>query len=302
MHSSAFPSLRTGLAAALPLAGLCVTGPLAAQAAAPRSRLHLEEVVADTANFNVASTLIVGPTQVVLFDAQNRMSDGRRVAERIAATGRRLTAIFLSHPDEDHFFGALAILERFPGTPVYMAPAGLEEFHRVADGYRTQLEPRMGAEAPDSLIHPEALPPGGLSVDGERLEVIADLQGDVLTPANSAIWIPSLGAVLAGDIVFNGVHPYLAASTEASRQAWRQSLDRLIALKPEIVVAGHKASAELPDTPASLQFMQGYLDDFEAALRGSPNLQGMVNTLRAKYPDLHVAMLLGYSASMTYGK
>jgi hypothetical protein len=160
----------------------------------------------------------------------------------------------------------------------------------------------MGPEAPDSLIHPVALPPAGLAVDGERLEVLPDLQGDVLIPANSAIWIPSLGAVLAGDIVFNGVYPYLAASTEPSRQAWRQSLDRLAALRPTTLVAGHKASADLPDAPAALQFMRSYLDDFEAARHGSPNVQAMVNTLRGKYPDLHVAMLLGYSASMTFGK
>jgi glyoxylase-like metal-dependent hydrolase (beta-lactamase superfamily II) len=274
----------------------------AAQAPATPSRLRLETIVADTLNYNVVSTLIAGPTEILLFDAQNRMSDGRRVAERIAATGLRLKAIFLSHADEDHFFGALAVLERFPGTPVYMTPAALREFGRVAEGMRKSLKPRMGAEAPDSLIHPEAVPASGLAVDGEPLEVLPDLQGDVLEPSNSAIWIPSLRAVLAGDIVFNGVYPYLAASSEASRAAWLRSLDKLASLQPRIVVAGHKRSAEAADSPESLQFMRNYLADFEAARRSAPDVPAMIAAVRTKYPDLHAAMLLAYSARMTFGK
>jgi glyoxylase-like metal-dependent hydrolase (beta-lactamase superfamily II) len=262
--------------------------------------LVLHEVVADSLNFHVVSTIVLGPTEAVVFDAQNRMSDGRRVADAVAASGRHLKAIVISHPDEDHFFGALAILERFPGTPVYMSPAAIEEFDRVAEGMRSRLKPRMGSEAPDSLIHPVPYPESGLSVDGNRLEWIPDLQGDVLKPCNSAIWIPSIRTVLAGDIVFNGVYPYLAASSPASRAAWQGSLDRLAALHADAVVAGHKATVESPDTPASLAFMAQYLRDFDAARAGSATPQAMSAALRAKYPDLTVPMLLNYSAMMAF--
>lgn len=266
------------------------------------ARLTLETYVADSLSFDVASTLIIGPTEVVLFDAQNHMSDGRRVAERIAATGKKLKAIFISHPDEDHFFGAQAVLERFPGTPVYMAPGGLKEFARTGAEMLSSRKPRYGNEAPDSLIHVQPVPAAGLTIDGEHLQVIADLQGDVLAPCNSALWIPSLRAVLAGDIVFNGVHPYLAASTEASRNAWHKSLDSLAALKPAIVVAGHKRAADAPDTPASLAFMRGYLTDFEAARKSSATPMAMVAAIRAKYADLTMPILLQVSAQMTFGK
>jgi glyoxylase-like metal-dependent hydrolase (beta-lactamase superfamily II) len=281
--------------AALVLIG---TRPARAQGASPV--LQLEEIVADSQNFHVVSTLIVGPSEVVLFDTQNRLSDGRRVADRIAATGKRLKAIFISHPDEDHFFGALAIVDRFPGTPIYMTPAAIAEFGRTAEGMRVRGKRGLGAEAPDSLFHPQEYPAGGLAVDGVPLQLLADLQGDVLDPTNSAIWIPSLRAVLAGDIVFNGVHPYLAASTPASRAAWQASLDSLAALHPDIVVAGHKASADLPDTPASLEFMHQYLRDFDAARASATDVREMVSTIRTKYPDLTVGMLLGYSAMKTF--
>jgi glyoxylase-like metal-dependent hydrolase (beta-lactamase superfamily II) len=290
---------RSVLVLSLALLALGRLPAAAAQGAAP-ARLQLEEVIADSQNFHVASTLILGPTEVVLFDTQNRRSAGRRVADRIAASGRRLTAIFISHPDEDHFFGALAIIERFPGTPIYMTPAAIAEFQRTAEGMRAQGKQGLGAEVPDSLFHPQPYPAGGLTVDGQALELIPDQQGDVLNPTNSAIWIPSLRAVLAGDIVFNGVYPYLAASTPASRVAWQGSLDRLAALHPEIVVAGHKTSADLPDTPASIDFMRHYLRDFDAERAAASDVKSMVAAIRAKYPDLTVVMLLYYSAFKTF--
>jgi len=112
-------------------------------------------------------------------------------------------------------------VERFPGTPIYMTPAAIAEFIRTAEGMRVQGKQGLGAEVPDSLFHPLPYPSGGLTVDGVPVRLLADLQGDVLHPTNSALWIPSLRAVLAGDIVFNGVFPYLAASTPASRAAWQ---------------------------------------------------------------------------------
>lgn len=300
MTSSRLHPIAARLLAAVAALALIGTPPARAQGASPT--LHLEEIVADSNSFHVVSTLIVGPTEIVLFDTQNRLSDGRRVADRIAATGKRLKAIFISHPDEDHFFGALAITDRFPGTPIYMTPAAIAEFGRTAEGMRVQGKRGMGADVPDSLFHPQEYPAGGLEVDGVPVELLADLQGDVLTPTNSALWIPSLHAVLAGDIVFNGVYPYLAASTPASRSAWQASLDSLAALHPDIVVAGHKASAELPDTPASLEFMRHYLRDFDAARASASSIREMVTAIRTKYPDLTVGMLLGYSAMRTYSQ
>jgi hypothetical protein len=93
-----------------------------------------------------------------------------------------------------------------------------------------------------------------------------------------------------------------SASSEASRAAWHQSLDRLASFQPDILVAGHKRSADAADTPASLKFMRDYLDEFELARRSAPNVQAMIDSVRAKYPDLHVPMLLAYSARMTFGK
>jgi glyoxylase-like metal-dependent hydrolase (beta-lactamase superfamily II) len=139
-----------------------------------------------------------------------------------------------------------------------------------------------------------------LSVDGETIEVIPDLQGDVLAPVNSMVWIPSLRTVITGDIVFNRVHPWLAVSTPATRQAWRQSLQRIRDLRPAVVIAGHKPGPSAGDDPAIVDAMEQYLLDFETARAASADVPAMVAAVRDKYGDWAVGGLLRYSAAQTF--
>jgi hypothetical protein len=49
-----------------------------------------------------------------------------------------------------------------------------------------------------------------------------------------------LSSALAEDAVYNGIHPYLGETDTQSRLEWISTLDKLEALKPNAVVAGHK--------------------------------------------------------------
>jgi glyoxylase-like metal-dependent hydrolase (beta-lactamase superfamily II) len=117
----------------------------------------------------------------------------------------------------------------------------------------------------------------------------------VLRPANSFVWIPSLKTVITGDIVFNQVHPWLAASDVESRARWHQSIAHIVALHPNVVIAGHK-SPGATDSPAALHAMDQYLTDFDAARSSSTDAKAMVATIEAKYPGWTVPLLLNYSA------
>ena len=289
------------------VAGLIVLGSVLAAGAGAQakqsgatSKLHLEEVGSDSMSFDVVATMIVGPTEVLLWDAQYHVDDAKRLADRIAATGKHLKAVVLSHPDHDHFAGAAVILERFPGTPVYMTPKALAEYAKTAQrdfGGEKSRRPTMLA---DSIVMPVALPSNHLTVDGESVDVIPDLAGDVLKATNSALWIPSLRAVLAADVAFNGVHPWLGASDAASRAAWRQSLKTLAAYHPATVVAGHKRDVSAQDSPEVLDFMDRYLADFESLKKTSANGQELAAAMRSKYPDLAVPVLIQYSAQAVF--
>lgn len=255
--------------------------------------LRLEHVGGEAAgSFRVVATIIVGPTESIVWDAQYKVSDGRRLADRIAATGTRLKAIIISHADHDHYMGGMEIMKRFPGTPVYMAASTLEDF-KARSAADLAYDQRGGnPEAPESLVTPVLLPSAPLTVDGHRLEVLTDLAGDVKKPASSALWIPSLKAVLAADLVFSGIHPWLGDSDIASRTAWRASLERIAALKPAIVVPGHKADVTSPDSVDGLAFMRAYLTDYDAVMQSSETPADLVAGMRAKYPQLALPALM----------
>lgn len=249
---------------ALALAALALpASPIAAQVADAGASdgsalLRLEKYAAPERAFHVVSTLIVGPTESILFDAQYKVSDGRRLAERIEATGTTLQAVVLSHADHDHYMGALEVLEAFPGTPVYT--------------------------------------PGPLQVDGQDVVVIDGLVGDVRAPASAALWIPSLRTLLAGDLVFEGIHPWLGNSDAASRTEWRRSLRRLGELEPVAVVPGHKRDVTTPDAPSLIDFMLRYLDDYDAAMDAADAPEDVVSAMVADHPDLALPILMEYGA------
>jgi hypothetical protein len=143
------------------------------------------------------------------------------------------------------------------------------------------------------------LPTTIFTVDGETVDVIKDFQGDVLKTTNSFLWIPSLRAVIAGDVVFDGVHAYLAASTTESRRAWHDSLRLIAALQPRVVVAGHK-NADVPDSPQAIASMEKYPGDFESARKADSNADQLVAAMKQKYPDLTGEDLLLFSAKAAF--
>ena len=294
-------SLAALMVCATAVAALLLLAATRAGIAAPTAPpLRLIEVVADTGAYNVNATLIAGPTEALLVDAQFHASDARRLADQIAATGTHLKAIFITHPDEDHYLGTAVIEARFPGTPVYMTPAAIDVFKEQAPKYLAGMKAHTPSEAPDSLVTPQPLSGTTLTVDGQPIEITPDQQGDVLKPTNSFVWIPSLRAVLAGDIVFNGIHAWLGSSSPEARVAWHRSIARITALHPVIVVAGHKSRADLPDSPDALGRMDQYLTDFDAARSASPDAKGLVAAMIEKYPSYPQRVLLGYSAQTAY--
>lgn len=292
---------RISFAAAVVAAVLAVVDRPYAASATPAPKLHIEEVGSDSTAFDVIATIVVGPTEALLYDAQYHVADARRLADRIAATGKHLEAIILSHPDHDHFAGAAAVVERFPGTPVYMTPKALEEYKRTAPPAFRGEKARAPQLLADSIVTPTPLPSNHLTVDGEKIEVIPDLTGDVITGVNTILWIPSISTVLAGDVVFNTVHAWLGSSDTTSRVAWRKSLARIAALHPKVVVAGHKKDVAAPDAPNVVDAMDHYLADFDSLRKTLPNPPALFQAMLARYPNYAVPNLLRFGAMQAYG-
>lgn len=112
--------------------------------AAVQKPLRLEHVGADSdAAFRVVATIIVGPTESVLWDGQYKVSDGKRLA--VAATGTQLKAIVISHADHDHYMGAMEVLKRFPTRRCTWRPLPSPT---LTNGRRRNPWPSAGSRTP----------------------------------------------------------------------------------------------------------------------------------------------------------
>src|SRR5215470_4912507 len=282
--------------AALALAGVLGDGPTARADPAP---LALDVYTADAQGIGVTSTLIYGDREAILVDTQFRIGDAERLADRIAAKGRRLTAILITHPHFDHFYGASVLRRRFPGVPVYASASDVEYIKASLPDTVAQIRARFGADKiPADIQIPQPWPSTHFTVDGQAVDVIEGLQGDVGPgPRNNVVWVPSLGAAMVGDIAFNQVHLSLRATDTQSRKAWQETLRLVRERNPRIVVAGHKNRPDLPDTPDVLDFNSAYLTEFESALAASHTASELVAAMKQKFPQAGLDRILNFTAA-----
>src|SRR6185312_1846881 len=114
----------------------------------------------------ITSTLIMGRNDAVLVDPPLTTEQAGEVGNRVAASGRELRQIYITHGHGDHWFGALPLLQRFPGVTV-RATEG------TAKMMETQNDPMFRAEFWDRVC-PEQVPAGELDVtvvDEDGLEL-----------------------------------------------------------------------------------------------------------------------------------
>ena len=93
-------------------------------------------------------------------------------------------------------------------------------------------------QVPTKLVPPVPYERDTFTLEGQELRIIE--QGRTDGPDSTSLYVPSIGLVVAGDVVYNQCRMYVGDTTPESRKDWIAALDRLAALNPAMVVAGHK--------------------------------------------------------------
>jgi glyoxylase-like metal-dependent hydrolase (beta-lactamase superfamily II) len=230
-----------------------------------------------------SATLIYGKGDAVLVDTFLTIEQSQTLLDWVVASGKNLTAIYVTHGHGDHFFGLSSLLEHFPrartlATPKivkamqeHLSPASIENWRRLFPG-----------EIPDHLLVAEPLENNELEL--ERHKLIAVNAGRTDTAHSTCLHVPSIELIVGGDAVYNGIHPYLGETNTQSRLEWIATLDKLEALKPKYVIAGHKVPKN-DDDPRIVAETRQYLLDFNRLDATTTTARELYDAMLAIYPD-----------------
>lgn len=268
-------------------------------AAAP---LQLKVITVSEPSLYANMALVMGRSEAALIDVPFTRSDAHRVVADILETGRTLKYVYITHDHPDHFMGLEVIAEAFPDARLISAPVVVADIWRSLPIKLKRWGPMLGANGPRRPVVPLAWEAPSFQIEGQDLQILGPMQGDHVHA--TAIYVPSLRALIAGDLVFEDIYPWLGEHTPERRKAWIASLDELAALKPAIVVAGHQMPGE-PYDPAAIRFTRDYITTFDTIAASAHSSQEIESRMRKAFPRAHDVLggfLLPNSAKVGAGE
>ena len=257
-------------------------------------KLDVQVFTGSLGGFLADSTLVFGDKDAILIDAQLDRADAHRLVAQILESKKNLTTVYITHSHPDHYFGLEVIHQAFPNAKLVALPATVAEIKKTWQGKVKQWGPMYGDNLATTPVLPTAMTGTTLTLEGATLEVHGGVQGDASN--SSYVWIPSLRTVVAGDIIYRGVHVWTAETKVEQRKAWAKTLDALAALKPVTVIAGHK-DPKADNSPSGIDQTRQYLEAFDAALASSKTSDEVQSKMKAKFPlQLDIILKLGADA------
>ncbi|UVM04062.1 MBL fold metallo-hydrolase [Pseudomonas laurylsulfatiphila] len=253
----------------------------------------------EKAIFPVTSVLVSGEKEAILVDAQFGKSQAEQVVEKIRASGKQLTTIYISHGDPDYYFGLDTLTAAFPKAKVLASQPTVDHIKQTVDGKLAFWGPKMGADVPAKTIVPDVLKSDSLILEGQKLQVLG-LEGP--QPDRSFVWIPSIKAVVGGVVVAQNIHVWMAdTQTPQSHADWLATLHSIETLKPQVVVPGHYLG-ESDRALAAVQFTAAYIKAFDEETAKARDSAELIAAMKKRFPTLGDESSLELSAKVAKGE
>ncbi|MEV5493883.1 MBL fold metallo-hydrolase [Nonomuraea fuscirosea] len=228
-------------------------------------------------------TLVYGDRDAVLVDPPLTRNQADDVARWVEATGKNLTHIFATHGHGDHWFTAGLLAERFDAQVV--ASAGTIEQMRRNVAIRPQFwDALLPGQIPDAPVTATVPDGNRIDLEGHELRIVEVGHSD--TDETSVLHVPDLDLVVAGDVIYNGVHQYLVESKDGGVDAWRKAIDIVEGLRPRFIVTGHKNKDLDDDAQRAIAETRRYLDTVDELLPQHETARGFFDAMLERFPAL----------------
>jgi glyoxylase-like metal-dependent hydrolase (beta-lactamase superfamily II) len=246
----------------------------------------------------MASTLISGSEDAVLTDPGMTADQAEALGEWVAAKDRNLTDIFITHGHGDHWFAAGLLAERF-GARVVASEGTIGQMH-ASVASRPLLWDKLYTGIPPTTVTAVTVAGNRFELEGHDLAIVEVGHTDVAD--STVLHVPDLDLVVAGDVIYNGVHMYLGQSAVVGGFGpWRDAIDTVEALGPRHIVCGHQNKQLDDDAQRTIDETRQYLDDAEELLQTQNTALEFFEAEIERYPNHLGRMILWVSASALYG-
>ncbi len=231
-----------------------------------------------------SATLIYGKRDAVLVDALLTVEQAHALVDWVTASEKNLTTIYVTHGHGDHFFGIATLQERFPNARAVATADVVRVMQQQAspEYVANFWNVRFPGQIPKRLVIAEELEGHVIDLEGRDLVVVE--VGHTDTDHTTCLHVPSVGLVVAGDVAYNDVHPYLVESNAQTRREWIAALDTIESFKPRAVIAGHK-NPEKDDSPRIIEETRQYIRDFDRVAETSTTARELYDKMLEFYPD-----------------
>jgi glyoxylase-like metal-dependent hydrolase (beta-lactamase superfamily II) len=244
------------------------------------------------------SVIIEGADEVMLVDAQLTKTSAEKVLQEIKATRKPLSIIYITHEHADHFLGLEVFKEAYPRVRIIANSAVVDRINKVYQEKIDKWKTILGSGATSHSVAIEKFDGDFIKFENSKIEVLRDVQGD--TGENTMLWIPGQRILISGDVLFNGMHVYTAETDSKAREKWSNSLNKIRALKPSVVIPGHSKVGAPLDASTAVDFTENYLLAFEEELKKAKDPDSFINAMKERFPsaDLLLALERGAKANV----
>jgi len=165
-------------------------------------------------------------------------------------TTQPIKRVIISHYHADHYYGTQVFKEL--GAEVWAHKNGQGAINTEAAAARLAQRKEVLFPWVDENTH---LTPADKWLNGDTdfemggVHFALRFVGPAHSAEDMAMLVQEDGVLYAGDLVFKGRVPFIG---DADSKAWLKSLNKLIALKPRVLVPGHGAASNTPQTDLAL--------------------------------------------------
>lgn len=240
------------------------------------------------------SVLILGQREAVLVDGQWWLSEGRKLADMIEQSGRKLTTVLITHAHPDHYMGLEPIVERFPHVRVLARKPVRDVIAYEFPAKRMHWQEVVPDDLPLEAVVPEVFAGDSIELEGHEIRFVD------LPPAETieatAFYVPSAKALIAGDLIFAGIHGYFADVNNPT--LWIEALQFVRGVGPiETIYPGHGPVGGSEQIDQMIEYMAAYR---EIAVPGK-RVTEVAREMMSRFPDHGLPLLLWVTRGPGFG-